>query len=58
MQKDRNVEAQSLVILILMCFVYMFANVLFNWNSDDFTDFLIVLIAWRVMTIEGTLFKN
>lgn len=58
MLKNRNTDAQSLVILILMCFVYMLANVLFNWNSDDFTDFLIFLIAWRVMTIEGTLFKN
>ena len=58
MLKDRDIEAQSLVILILMCFVYMFANVLFNWNSVNFTDFLIFLIAWRVMTIEGTLFKN
>ncbi|QYA47974.1 hypothetical protein [Nosocomiicoccus ampullae] len=57
MQKDRDVEAQSFVILILMCFVYMFANELFNWNSD-FIDFLIFFIAWRVMTIEGTLFKN
>ena len=58
MLKDRDVEAQSLVILILMCFVYMLTNVLFNWDSDDFTDFLIFLIAWRLMTIEGTLFKN
>ena len=57
MLKDRDVEAQSLVILILMGFVYMFANVLFNWNTD-FIEFLIFLIAWRVMTIEGTLFKN
>lgn len=57
MKKDRDIEAQSFVILTLMCFVYMFANVLFNWNSY-FTDFLIFLIAWRVMTIEGTLFKN
>lgn len=57
MLKNRNTDAQSLVILILMCFVYMLANVLFNWNSDDFTDFLIFLIAWKVMTIEGTLFK-
>ena len=58
MLKNRNTDAQSLVILILMCFVYMLANVLFNWKSSDFTDFLIFLIAWRVMTIEGTLFKN
>ena len=58
MLKNRNTDAQSLVILILMCFVYMLANVLFNWDSDDFTDFLIFLIAWRLMTIEGTLFKN
>ena len=58
MLKDRDVEAQSLVILILMGFVYMLTNVLFNWDSDDFTDFLIFLIAWRLMTIEGTLFKN
>lgn len=57
MLKNRNTDAQSLVILILMCFVYMLANVLFNWSSDDFTDFLIFLIAWKVMTIEGTLFK-
>ena len=57
MLKNRNTDAQSLVILILMCFVYMLANVLFNWDSDDFTDFLIFLIAWKVMTIEGTLFK-
>ena len=57
MLKNRDIEAQAFVILILMCFVYMLANVLFNWNSVDFTDFLIFLIAWRVMTIEGTLFK-
>ena len=57
MAKDRDIEAQSIVILILMCFVYKFSSELFNWNSY-FTDFLIFLIAWRVMTIEGTLFKN
>lgn len=57
MLKNRNTDAQSLVILILMCFVYMFANELFNWNTD-FIDFLIFFIAWRIMTIEGTLFKN
>ena len=57
MKKDRDIEAQSFVILILMCFVYMFANELFNWNSG-FIEFLIFFIAWRVMTIEGTLFKN
>ena len=57
MLKNRNTDAQSLVILILMCFVYMLTNVLFNWNSADFTEFLIFLIAWRLMTIEGTLFK-
>ena len=56
MPKDRDIEAQSIVILILMCFVYKFSSELFNLNSD-FTDFLIFFIAWRVMTIEGTLFK-
>lgn len=57
MLKDRDIEAQSFVILILMCLVFIFIKKLLNWNTD-FVDFLIFYIAWRVMTIEGTLFKN
>ena len=51
MLKNRNTEAQSFVILILMCFVYMLANVLFNLKID-FVDYLIFFIAWRVMVME------
>lgn len=56
MQKDKEIEAQSFVTLILMCIVYMFVNVLLDLKSD-FIDFLIFLIAWRVMVIEGSLLK-
>lgn len=51
MLKNRNTDAQSLVILILVYFMCMLANVLFNLKID-FIDYLIFFIAWRVMVME------
>lgn len=56
MLKNRNVEAQSLVILILMGFIVAILNIIFD-STTTVTEYFIFFIAWRVMVIEGTLFK-
>ena len=56
MLKDRDVEAQSLVILILMGFVVAILNIIFDFTTTV-TEYFMFFIAWRVLVIEGTLFK-
>ena len=56
MQKDREIEVQSLLIILVMILPYIIANTLFNRNVD-FKNILIFFILWRVLVIGGTLFK-
>lgn len=56
MLKNRNTDAQSLLIILVMILPYIIANTLFNWNVD-FKNILIFFILWRVLVIEGKLFK-
>ena len=56
MPKDRDIELQSLLIILAMILPYIIANTFFNWNVD-FKNILIFFILWRVLVIEGTLFK-
>jgi len=56
MQKDRDIEAQSFVTIVLMCLGYIIADALFNLEIE-FTELLIIFIAIRVMAIEHRIFK-